>query len=123
MTLLLNQAYSQFAIPKELQLFDNNPNQLVAQNQYYSVIKPKSALSTANDIVFQFATNKNQFFEPSQCYIQLVYNVTKKDGLNDRIEKLSISKIFMKQYKNAKPQYFEHYFTVWNGYCIADPLY
>jgi glycyl-tRNA synthetase alpha subunit len=43
MTLLLNQAYSQFAIPKELQLFDNNPNQLVAQNQYYSVIKPKSA--------------------------------------------------------------------------------
>jgi hypothetical protein len=28
MTLLLNQAYSQFAIPKELQLFDNNPNQL-----------------------------------------------------------------------------------------------
>jgi hypothetical protein len=23
-----------------------------------------------------------------------------------------ISKIFMKQYKNAKPQYFEHYFTV-----------
>ena len=112
MTLLLNQAYSQFAIPKELQLFDNDPNQLVAQNQYYSVIKPKSALSTANDIVFQFATNKNQFFEPSQCYIKLVYNVTKKDGLNGRIEKLSISKIFMKQYKNAKPQYFKHYFTV-----------
>jgi hypothetical protein len=55
MTLLLNQAYSQFAIPKELQLFENDPNQLVAQNQYYSVIKPKSALSTANDIVFQFA--------------------------------------------------------------------
>jgi hypothetical protein len=29
----------------------------------------------------------------------------------------------MKQYKNAKPQYFKHYFTVWNGYCIADLLY
>jgi hypothetical protein len=33
-------------------------------------------------------------------------------GLSGHSEKLSISKIVMKQYKNAKPQYFEHYFTV-----------
>jgi len=35
------------------------------------------------------------------------------------IKQLIIKKVFLRQYKNAKPSYFEHMFTVWNGYCIV----
>jgi hypothetical protein len=35
------------------------------------------------------------------------------------IKQLIIKKVFLRQYKNAKPSYFEDMLTVWNGYCIV----
>jgi len=33
------------------------------------------------------------------------------------LEPILIKKVFRRQYKNPEPSYFEHMFTVWNGYC------
>ena len=78
---LINTNFLDSIIPKSLQVFTCENNQLFIDNKYTYIISPLTGISCTNsDIVFQLNSNNNSFLDLYNSFIEVEFNITEKDG-------------------------------------------